>query len=244
MKQKDHITPSNLAGIGDVIGDLIFAQRRSKAQQTTNEQSWTGERTDALDDCKTIASCMESDPSLLSTVEDDDKTHERRGRSSRERMKGRSVQDGTDVYRRRGDGGRRMNKVGTLGNAARSGGPGSELFALSSGLFETIEFNILTGLTRNECLAVQDSSQRPFDHDAGAVLRSLTSKICIVIAESCVESISGRCRSHAGGSGHSRWVARWWISGVSGTSHRECGKATFLGQEPWRGGMNRARSPK
>ena len=47
---------------GRVFGDLVFVERQSNAQQSTNEQTWIGERTDALEDLNTIASSMDSDP--------------------------------------------------------------------------------------------------------------------------------------------------------------------------------------
>ena len=46
-----HEAIKNWKGRGKVIGDLVFAQRQSKVQ-STNKQTWIGECTDALEDCK------------------------------------------------------------------------------------------------------------------------------------------------------------------------------------------------
>ena len=57
-----HDSPEDLESSGKVIGNLVFDQRQSKQQQLTNEQTWIGECTEALEDCTAIASRLESDP--------------------------------------------------------------------------------------------------------------------------------------------------------------------------------------
>ena len=61
-----------------------------------------------MGDCKTIASCMESAPRAVTAIEDDGRTQERRGRSSRDPIpeeneednKERRAQDGTNVLKK------------------------------------------------------------------------------------------------------------------------------------------------
>ena len=62
MGTKYHEAIKDLEGMRNVIGDLVFAQRQSKAQQSTNEQTLVGGFADAAVDCKAGTSSVESDP--------------------------------------------------------------------------------------------------------------------------------------------------------------------------------------
>ena len=60
--EKAHLTSVKyLEKASKEIGDLISAERRSKAQQASNAQPWLGQCVEASQDCKMVALSLEED---------------------------------------------------------------------------------------------------------------------------------------------------------------------------------------